>query len=228
MREDYLLKLAALSLSRMAQQGGSIRAAFDMRAFEEAMEAIGKPYRHPMISSEWHDFASDDAFGLMLVQDGQHIGGVAARVLDLGRDSLAEHWEASYRRLYPGVADPIRARVSAASEMRGRLVYQGELWVHPEWRGGAVNLSAAMYYLHVLSALKWRPDWIYGFVRIEGIRFVPSYGFTHQHVAAHRWLREVEGRGDNECLVSLTFRELCESAEYFTRNPKNFAPAPAR
>lgn len=222
LREDCLIRLASLALSKIENGGFAMRFSRDLREFEKEMAAIGKPENYPMISPEWHDFASGDAVGLLLKNEGNVVGGVAARFLNLGSDSLAEHWHQSYRRLYPGSVDPVESRVSAAKTMRGRLVYEGELYLHPDWRGARVNLPAVSHYMHVLCALKWKPDWIYAFMRIEGLGCAPWYGWTHQHLAAQRWLRGVERRSDKECLVSVTYDELCERAEYLVQNSDQF------
>lgn len=219
LNEHSLMKLAYLARARTEACGIALEVTSDLREFERELAAIGKPENYPMISPQWHDFATGDALGLMLQSNGKTIGGVAARFLDLGSDSLADHWESSYRRLYPGQGDPIKSRVSAAKSMRGRLVYEGELFLQKDWRNAAIELPAAIHYMHVLCALKWRPAWLYAFIRNDGMWCAPWYGWAHQHLAAHSWLREVERRSDRECLVSVSYEELCERAEYLISSP---------
>lgn len=219
LREHSLIELAALALSRVERSKISMEVTSDLGAFEVELASAGKPENYPMISPKWHDFASGDALGLILQAHGETIGGVAARFLDLGEDSLADHWESSYRRFYPGCDDPVKSRVAAAQKMRGRMVYEGELFLRKDWRGEQVNLPAITHYVHVLCALKWKPDWLYAFMRNDGLWCAPWYGWHHQHLAAHRWLRKVERRSDRESLVSVRYSELCERAEYLAANP---------
>ncbi len=225
MQEIDLTKIAALSLRRLGEEGFGLSCEADLRLFEESMEELGKRENYPMISAAWHDLSSSDAFGLLINRAGQGpVGGVAARHLNLGRDSLQEHWESSYARLYPGDVPPISGGAAIASRMRGRIVYLGELFLCEEWRGGRVNLPAVMHCLHALVALKWRPDWVYGFIRIRGIRVAAEFGFSRTYPGAQNWLRSVDRRGVEECLVAVTFDEFCERANYFVRHPENFAP----
>ncbi|CUH66846.1 hypothetical protein TG4357_02674 [Thalassovita gelatinovora] len=221
MREENLLKLGGLCLSGLGADGFELCATSDLSGFEAQMRDIGKPDSHPMISTRFHDFASDDVFGLYIkARDGSVVAGMSARMVALGQDNLECHWRRSYARLYNNNGDaPIVSRTSGAREISGRVVYQGELFAHPDWRGGKINVPLVMLYAHALTALKWRPDWIYAFMRIGGISRASEYGFSRQYLGAHMWLQDIERRTEQECLVAVRNDELCELAEFYLRNP---------
>ena len=217
--------LAKLCMDRLSVDGLGLAETDDISEFEREMSTIGKAANHPMTSANYYDFATADAFGLFVRgPSGEIVGGMSARIVRLGRDSLATHLEQSYARLYSDSgANPVHSRLRIADEISGNVTYQGELYLHPEWRGGRVNVAAVMHYAHLLSALKWQPDWIYAFMRIEGISHAARYGFTRQHVGALLWSDCTPRRSEKECLVALNQIELHEVISFYLANPDRFA-----
>lgn len=228
MQEDNLLKLAHLCLDRLRGDGVSIRATASISDFENRMVDLGMPPSHPMISHSWHDFSQSDAFALIISKGGKEVGGMAARRIGLGRDNLADHWAASYSRMYcNGEGAPVEDFNSVAvREITGDIVYLGQLFLVREQRNGPINLGLVLHYAHLLCCTKWRPDWIYGFIRQKDILRgkAAQYGFTRQYVGPQNWVSEVNGRSSNEYLVALTYDDLCDAAAFYTKNPDVFAP----
>ena len=160
--------LSAIALKEFMSRGHTIEATSDLGEYEQSMTAIGARESHPMMSVMHHDFASKDALGLMLKDEhGLFFGGIAARFVDLGADSLGCHMQQSYRRHYGGgQVDAITSRLSAARNISGRIVYQGQWYMKEEFRGGGTHIAALFHYFHCLCFMKWRPDWVYGFFPI--------------------------------------------------------------
>jgi len=126
-------------------------------AWQEEMTAIGKPKNHPMLSPEWQDFTLAEALGLQLIANGQLVGGVAARFHDLGQETLGEYWARSYRRMYgQGQSVPVHTPARrAAYDVKGRVVYLGELFINKDFRGDGIS-ALVMHYLFLLCAVRWR------------------------------------------------------------------------
>lgn len=225
--EHSIQLLSALSLGELQKDDVRLVATNDLRAFERQMLSAGARENHPMMSPRHNDFGSADSLGLLLLNGGEEVlGGIAARVVDLGADSLATHMEENYRRLYGGgEVDVITSRCSAANQINGRVVYQGQ-WYFRESSRGSLHTPAMFHYFHSLCFAKWRPDWVYGFfpVRLAERAFV--HGYPHTYLQAHRWHIEADRRGPKECLVCSSFEEFVERAESLIEHPEFFPEKP--
>ena len=170
MIEHQLLTFASTCLISLDRLGFTISVTEDLDGWQARMIEIGKPSNHPMMSPQWHDFAHPEAFGVQLSANGNLVGGVAARYHDLGQETLGQYWGRSYKRLYGNGADiPVHSPArKAATEVTGKVVYLGELFVTPDFRstGGA---ALVMNYLFLLCAIRWKPSWIYGFIRQKDV-----------------------------------------------------------
>jgi GNAT superfamily N-acetyltransferase len=73
-----------------------------------------------------------------------------------------------------------RLQAPIGDEMRGRLAYCGQMWVHPDHRG----LRIASLFVRTMNALMvtlWNADYALGFLRpnVIGTRLHEDYGFAH-------------------------------------------------
>ncbi|KII18284.1 hypothetical protein [Phaeobacter sp. S60] len=224
MHEDNMIRLAHICLGGLEQSGLRLHAVPDISEFQARMARIGKASNHPMLSPDWHDFTSVEAFGIVFCIDGEDVGGVAARFIDIGEDSLARHWASTYSRLYnSGAGSPVRAFSStAAKEISGKIVYLGELFLNAENRKGKVNWRLVFHYLFSLAHLKWKPAWTYGFVRQTDVLSgkASRYGFTRQHIGPQEWEVHVPSRSSSEYLVTLPRIDLQEAAAFYVKHPE--------
>ncbi len=228
-REDDLTKLYALCLARLAALGVSTQVLSRIDAHEARMTELGKANHYPMISTNWNDFSEREAFGLMLRQNGRDIGGVAGRFIDLGRQTHDDHWRQSYRRMYGGgEVVPVRRACPASTKVSGRIVYLGELYLAEESRGIGGVSALTLYLMHTLVALRWSPDWIYGFMRAQDVLRgkAAQYGFTRAYPGAQKWREEGDRRSSAEYLVLMREEELVASAGHFAVEPGQFVPLP--
>ncbi len=228
MHESNLIDLSYACLKKLKSDGLELEVLSDLRVFEGRMAKIGKAPNHPMISPDWHDFSSSDAFSIIFRQGGQDIGGVAARHLDLGDDSLAQHWASSYMRLYSdGSSVPVgRFSTVAGREITGKVVYLGELFLRKGSRNGSVCWRLIFHYLFALCFLKWHPEWIYGFVRQPDVMSgkASRYGFTRQYIGPQEWSHPPATRSSNEYLVAIPRFDLLDAASFYSRNPEYLLP----
>lgn len=226
--EANLIDLSYVCLQQLRADGLELDIVSDIRNFESRMVDVGKPPNHPMISPKWHDFSSSEAFAIVFRKDNQDVGGVAARHLDLGEDSLAQHWATSYARLYQtGAEAPVERFSSVAKwEISGKVVYLGELFLKKGNRDGSICWRLIFHYLFVLCHLKWHPQWIYGFVRQPDVLSgkASRYGFTRQYIGPQEWKHSVGTRSSNEYLVALPRRDLLDAAAFYARHPEYLMP----
>ena len=219
---DSLARLHAAAREHLLSQGFDLEVLSDLGEFQRELGEIGKLENHPMLSPKQHDFATSDVFGLLIVDPQRDvIGGMASRRVMLGRDTLASHISSSYRRMYAqGDRDVVSNRIEATTLLTGNLAYMGELFLDKQWRGGRVSTAAVLHYAHCLAAMKWRHDWAYGFVRARGIHRLYEYGFHHLQISPQIWLETHDRRSADECLVYVSFQELCERASAFAARPE--------
>lgn len=222
--EDALVRLAGQALALVSNSGVFIETTCELEALNDEMRSIGKKRVQPTISPELHDFTSGEVLGVRLSDgDGNLIGGMSARYLDLGKDTLADHLNKSYNRLYGERGEKkIKSSASALWGVSGKTVYQGELFLDEKWRGGQANVCAIMHYVHAVCCLRWHPAYIYGFMRWSGLHAVTTYGFHHFYLTPQIWGVDVEDRGEEEILVISSFDEVCEMCSNFARRPELF------
>ncbi|UWR74097.1 hypothetical protein [Phaeobacter inhibens] len=224
MHEDNMIRLAHICLRELEGAGLELIAVPNITEFQTRMARIGKAENHPMLSPDWHDFTSIEAFGIVFRIDGDDVGGVAARFIDIGDDSLARHWSATYSRLYnSGAGSPVTSFSNAAArEISGKIVYLGELFLNTANRKGRVNWRLVFHYLFSLAHLKWRPAWTYGFVRQADVLSgkASRYGFTRQHIGPQEWAVQVPSRSSSEYLVALPRIDLQEAAAFYVKHPE--------
>jgi GNAT superfamily N-acetyltransferase len=225
MIEHQLLTFASTCLISLDRLGFTISVTEDLDGWQARMIEIGKPSNHPMMSPQWHDFAHPEAFGVQLSANGNLVGGVAARYHDLGQETLGQYWGRSYKRLYGNGADiPVHSPArKAATEVTGKVVYLGELFVTPDFRstGGA---ALVMNYLFLLCAIRWKPSWIYGFIRQKDVLSGKplQYGFSCIYPGAQTWINPPRERSTGEYLALLQSQELYDNVTFFNRHPEWF------
>lgn len=219
-----LIQLVSLCRDRLRSDGMGFEVISDLDEYERAMSEIGKEENYPMASTSMHDMTTEDAMGVLIRRGDDLIGGVASRLMHLGGDGLARHLQKSARRYYGGNRrEMVHGVCSGADDVRGRAVYEGELFLAEGWRGRAVNLPAVMHFVHAISALTWSPDWIYAFIRHHHASKAAQYGFSGFYVAAQHWTHLGERRNHDECLLTLRPRDLVEAARFYTSHPASFA-----
>gem|GEM_PF-5818918 len=192
------------------------------------MAALGKKPSHPMMASSSHDFTSKNFFGLLVTHQGFDVGGVAAKTEDVGSEFLAGHIARTHSRHYNAGEGPPAGNFPWAMthEIRGLLACLGELYMHPDYRKGRVNLGVLMHYHNAMLAAMWSPDWIYGFVRQPDVLTgkASRYGFTRQYAGCQTWTVPESSRFSTEYLCALPLQDVVDAAKFYIKNPQYFAP----
>jgi hypothetical protein len=219
MSEHALIGLASLCLNKLKAQGIDLEVASDMEAFEKVANSFGKPAAHPMLATRHYDLLEQDSFGLICSKEGRPFACTAGKYIDLGSTPLSEHWKSSYKRLYGAnrISPVDQFTYAAAKDISGSVVYAGELYIDKSDRGNHPAVSYILQYFLVLSALKWKPRWIYAFMSAKNAREgkATQYGFTRQYPGAQIWHVENNRRSTGEYLIAVTMDELVSSAQFY-------------
>lgn len=216
-------KLFSLCQEKMKERGLGLAQTTDFEEAEDRALAIGKPSFTPMLSSALNDFSKDEAFWLFLQKRGKDVGCVAARRDSLYSESLSEYWTRTQRRYYGlSASEASHSHAPAAlNEIRGSVVYMGEFFIAKAARGSRNQLALFTHVLQSYVHIKWKPDWIYAFVRKNDNRrgYGVEYGFNRHIPVAQSWPCPPEGRQNGEYLTATSREEVLHMAASYWRNP---------
>lgn len=201
-------------LHTLSQGGLQVEMFTDFEKVPETAALSGRRFQMPGFAIERADHTENSAFWLFLKENDTYIGGAAAMLQDLGRETLADFLMRTSRHQFPNpsgggvesVAEPL------AREVSGRLAYIGELNFLPGRRGKrAERLAPFMRIFQILAIQKWDVDWIYAFIpdRHMQARLDLVYGFTRALPRAQKWRApEPEVRSSTEWFVGSSRLEM--------------------
>ena len=211
MVELDLAKRAEQYLQALHTVGFDLVAPEDYTLIEPMVRATGRATQTPMLSISRNDFTHGDAFWLFLtLSDGTIVGGCAARFYNLRGEEFESYLRRTSQSQYDRDRDPILSVAPpVARDIGGRLVYLGELEIHPEYRGRAKVLKSYFRMLQALAAMKWDFDWMYAFVPNDHVKLTDVYGFTWKMPRAITWREPVpQGRRNDHWMVAISRRHF--------------------
>jgi hypothetical protein len=187
--------LAAECVARLANTGIRVEQTSDFDLAMATVAEMDKPYLTDFLSPRKNDFFESNCFWLILrAPEGSASGMVGARIDDTGREPLSAYAARKLRNLFPEEAEvPVRPDrlPRIAQEIRGRVVYTGDLFVGPGLRTtNRQMLRTLVLLLYSTIHLKWQPfDWLYAFLRDRDVsRGAPwLYHFPRVYPLAHSW-----------------------------------------
>lgn len=161
-----VVRLCADLETQLRAAGFLVRTSSNLKAFGEVRLALRGTAVGPMHDPSVCDFSQERAFWMELLdEDGKTVGMQAYRCDEVST-SLAD-WLPSYmigvymRRqelMVPSTANPPQGSIS--EQLRGRLVYHGELWLSKSIKARqTIDVFSKLGSL--LALLKWNPDAIW-------------------------------------------------------------------
>jgi hypothetical protein len=204
--EMQLVRKAAPHLQMLDNEGFQLYAPTDFREIPDLVAQTGRAAQSPMMSLSRNDFTQGNAFWLFLMVDGVCVGGCAAHLIDLRDEPFEAYLRRSSQALYGRDEDPIDSIARpVCTEIKGKLIYFGELEIHRQYRGRIKALAAFTRIIQALAVMKWPDfDWMYAYVPFEHVKLTGIYGFTWQMPYAIRWKKPVPpGRLDNHWMIAL-------------------------
>jgi hypothetical protein len=224
MGEYEKAELIAICREKLMAEGLTVRVEQDFDLVPRIIEAIGKPYLTPKMSPFYNDFTGENCFWLLLERKGEVVAAAGARLDDLGDGSIGEYWRRTMRRHYgENLREVVRDVASPVEQdLRGRLTYFGDLYFSAA-AGRSLNTVRRFVLIgHMISALKWNPDWTYAFLRERDVKRggCYHYGFTRYVPDAQFWLDPPAPRENTEYCVMTSRRDLSYMAETYVRSPE--------
>ncbi len=184
----------ALSLERSVRvlEAAGYRV-YPTEDFEEVLNLFhdsGRLNQSPMLSVARLDLTGPQAFWIFIMKGSTAVAGLGAKYIDLGVSECFEGYLRRTSRLqYNRSTDPI---LSVAEPLRRvierRLIYLGELEMHPSHRGKRSVLVALAKLVKGMAVLKW-PDFdqMYAFIPDHHFQLARLYGFDWQYPNAITW-----------------------------------------
>lgn len=207
-----LMKGAAFTLSALSEQGFDLDQCHNLVEAKERMRVLGKLQLTPTLSPDLNDFTYTKAFWVFLRREDTDIAGVGVRFEDVGNEHIGRYFERSLSRQY---ADNRQAVEFVADDLvddvRGRVVYMGDLFVAPSQRNLSVlRLNNFIRAMQLMVAIEWRFDWLVAFLSRRDVArgAAERYGFSRVVPVPQRWLVNVEGRSNAECFVCTSHAEF--------------------
>ncbi len=220
----HALQFSQQCLNGIGQLGYEVEISTDFELAQKEMNKLGKHEFSPMLMAQANDFTSANCFWMFLKRDGRIIGGACAKYDDLERETVASYWERTLKRHYPvpGAQTVFVRAESAACQLRGRMVYMGDLFIQKEERGSPHLIRYYTHLLFVTVRMKWPDvDWIYVFLRSQEVfrGRVALYGFTDCVPGVLAWEDSINYRSVSDQLASISAERLAHIVTHYATEP---------
>jgi hypothetical protein len=198
----------------LSRHGLEVEEISNVAKVPELVAEAEKPYLTPLSSPEFNDFTHENSIWLVAKRAGKPVYLGCARLEDIGREPVDNYWSRTFARAYghgfsERIIDNVRPEISR--DLKGRLVYFGDLFVCEKERGSRNKLRAFVAIGQLASLLKWNPDWIYCFVRKRDIMrgAAALYGFNRNFGPPFDWIVTPPAPRDrSEWLVGVSNEDL--------------------
>lgn len=195
--EEFLSKIQSLNRA-LAKRGIYSKIGRDFRVLKA--EISRQNLRHNLLNQFDPDGVlnkSKKSFWLCgYAKDGELVSTQAAQLLDLRRSSVAAYLAKNKMDYVPAAPPVIPKTVRTvhgprASCLRGRVVYHGEMWLHPKFRDrGTAHLVVRFGVLCLAYA--WNPDAVFGLMNwaLASEGFGVRAGYNHHEPLTMSWERK--------------------------------------
>lgn len=211
---DTLARAAAIGrlMKVLESKGFEVSQVSDPVEVGDIVAQIGKPYLTPMSAAASNDFTSGNYLPLVARKDGEPAMLGCARLEDLGHEPVDRFWQRVFSRTYGDASgkDVVgRVRPEVVRAVARRLVYFGDLFVNPKFRGMSSSVREFVAIGHLAVSLKWDPDWIYCFIREKDMLrgAAVRYGFSATMPAPFEWLIDPPAPRDRSEVLALLSRD---------------------
>lgn len=189
-----LSELIASHRAQLAQMGVAIRYGESFEELERLLPIDEKAELTPHFSTALNTYTSANAYWLGgFDDDGQLVALSAARLDDLGSQTMSDYLKRYWRRCYPAAggdsAEAAEVQPRFWNEIKGRVAYFGDF--HLKRQGvqgkGVPKIFGPLAML--VGAQKWDADWYYTWVRERdwSLRYPLAYGFSRTYFPGLRW-----------------------------------------
>jgi hypothetical protein len=179
-------------------EGIEVDICEDFLVADALVAETGRLAQTPMFALGSQDFTAAEAFWLFAFQEGLAIGGTAARVIDLRHSERLDDYIHRTSAAYFGPNRIASVARLLGDEMKGKIIYLGELEFSSDHRGSTRLLGAFVQLVQVLAATKWQDfDWMFCYVPKRHVKFIDLYNFTIQIPSVITWRDPAPARMDS-------------------------------
>jgi hypothetical protein len=203
-----MVSVCHAAIAEVEAQGFTITTSSDFGFYAQEKKLARDKLVSPMFDPAVNDFSRERAFWMSATSSDGKCAAFQAFRLDTVETSLAD-WCVPYmiglymRRqelLVPSHAQPPIG--SAAHKLKGRLAYQGELWVDKSFRPRSLTDTFSRIG-QLLALIKWRPDAIWALtshaMASHGYANRLGYGYIERGFLRWEWVSD--GMEDVEYLM---------------------------
>jgi len=173
---------------------------------------LGKPGISPPLNATYVDI---DPLDMIWIQAsfGDEIVAVEGMHHECISIPLSRHVHRKYHRIFKdghGRDASFSGQAPGASQLSGRLVYHGDLFIKENHRKGGLATKLARLII-TLAVLKWNPDYVWGYIAEKLVRtgYGLDIGYPHVHQDGLHWEGEPPtGRSISDCFVWSTREDL--------------------
>ncbi len=217
----------SLCKERLASSGLSIQQVFDPEAARIRLSALSKTPSRPASSVLENDFTEENSFFVFFQSEGKDVGCVSTRMDNIGSKRFEDFWAALVRRLYTDREDfPVDTNHRLPFALTGKIVYIGDMYLDPEYRGlDNLHLRAALYAIYLLALDQWPDlDGIYALFieRFANEGYLTTYLASESVMAPQLFSQKIEGRDDSDWLSVMWPDRLMYWSELFLSRPDLF------
>ncbi len=202
--------------SYLESKGFSVEEVTELADVEGIVAEAEKPYLTSMNSPLQNDFTRANSLWLVARKNGVPAFVGCAKLEDLLDEEVTQYWSRLFKRHYGRHGEITHSLPMVDRELRGRLVYFGDLFVSRQFRGSLPALRAFVAIGHSAVSLKWDPDWTYCFIRERDVMRGASslYGFTRVFGNPFDWgEKPPPPRNGTEWLVAVPRSDVSTSCE---------------
>lgn len=205
---------------RLAESGRSLTQTSDFEAVVPELIEASKGRINMESSPSDSDLTDVNAIYILIRgSDGRLEGFCSLRHFEFGPDKLARFLLRQYSRLYGGGKEAIELEGNASpiSEISGSVVFLSDIFIETTARaksisGGRdkIDPSDISMISYCIATLRWRPDWLYGFLKDKDNRrgLGPRYFGTRFYPWTVRWKVETERRSDTDWLLCMSRSDM--------------------
>lgn len=156
-----------------------------------------------------------NAFWLEWRHNQKTIGIHAMRCDDYYDTDLASIWLAGQQTIVYGGGKIGDKQPELAKQMRGKIVYGGDLYMSAEFRGVEALSTSIALQSFLYAEIKWKPDWIYGFIDKKNVTqrgFAGRFGYNHKSPVGTHWKKPPKNIRTDDYLAALDRTGLARNA----------------
>ena len=200
----------AKAIAQIKASGRSVQQTENFEAIVEELHSSSKGRINDEASPYVNELSGLNASYIVVRDDRGRLEGFSAvRKLEIGEERLVGHWRRQFRRIYGKGTEAFEDADAPppAYEIKGRVGFISDIFIEKTARGaGRLDATSILILAFGVMAVKWNPDWIYGFTKNRDVKrgLAARYLATGLFPSAVKWKVETPNRRDDDWLLCLS------------------------